>query len=250
MPEKQALDESCFTNYDNQCPTIDILTQESLTGPDMHNKLIKLRFTDILSRDQTPIIVTECYDINSIFRYVFGQIYNNQYKEPITPLRKVLSKAQINRIRQCYFSQPESQREWKNMKAFQTEMARITEIRNQDEINEFDSQYANEAENSDSESENSESSESESDRFEISNIVTPSELEEAIVWLRDRYPGIELYPDLEHDLLDDTLYWLAINLGLRHDGFTMIELLNHDVLGLGNFLHEKYGGLVFDRVPL
>lgn len=243
MSEDQALDEACFSNYDDQCPTIDMLTQESLTGPDMHNKLIKLRFTDKLSRDQTNITVTECYDINSIFRYVFGQIYNNRNKEPITPLRKVLSKAQIDRIRRCYFAQPESQREWKDMEAFQLEMARITEIRNHEELAELNRQYANE---SALESE----SELDSDLYQISDTLLESDLDSAFFWLYDRYPGIELNLSLARDVLNDTLQWLNNNQGLQLDRFTMLELLNQDALGLDNYLSEKYGDLLFDTVDL
>ena len=247
MSEDQTLDEACFTNHDDQCPAIDILTQESLTGSD---KLIKLRFTDILARDKTRITVTECYDINSIFRYVFGQIYNNPNKEPITPLRKVLSKAQIDRIRRCYFAQPESQREWKDMEAFHTEMARITEIRNQDELAELNRQYANESE-SELNPEFDRQSESE---LELESAFSPrrtnqiidnllvSDQNDALFWLYEKYPVIALNPSLARDVLYDTLLWMSNN-GLRLDRFTMTELLNQDALDLDYYLREKYGDM-------
>jgi len=201
----------CFSQYDSECQALDYFSQEAMDSPEFRDKLVKLRFT-LPTQSGGSQRVTECYDIDSLFHYVYQQIFENA-PEIVTPTKKSLSQSQIDRIQRCYFKQDASVREWDTLHAFNTEMARRAQERELEERSALISMYQNES------SEDILGDMLQQVGNDVDQRITVNR------WLHDMFPDTLFDRALQSVIYDDIMSWLDKEGLLRFDRYTLDEIL-------------------------
>ena len=227
---------SCFVDNtkDLQCKqqVNEIFTGEPIASLELRNKLIKLRFS--AETEKGPKRFFECYDIDSLFRWVYQQIYEDT--DPVvTPTKNPLSALQIARIKRCYFQQPAEEREWEDLEDFQATMDELAEQRDLEERERLRELYSRRDVGSDASLSDSSDSEDHYDQ--------------GIDWLVEQYPAVlvseegELDAELASSVYNELFEWLGDNGLLRFDRYTLAEILDDNVEEIRQHLGEQWADL-------
>ena len=108
-------DFECRVDDIGTCPeNLDFMTQEPFEDG---SNIIKFNFR------YGDKIIKECFEIEGIFRYIFGKILSYgdmDYDKAETPKRNKLSESQVNRLKNCYFQLPN--RQYQTMQDFINEL--------------------------------------------------------------------------------------------------------------------------------
>jgi hypothetical protein len=185
--------------------------------------VIKFRF-----RKPEGGVITLCYYIEDIFEWVERQLITNPNKLPRTPSRNVLSQAQIDRLRACYFS--------RQNRRFQTP-------------NDFEQHLQNNA-RANAEQQQQQQQQQQQRRIAASDYNVPSDQEIITQWLQELYPNTRM-DNVEWSVISDAVNrWLQRQMGRYYERLSIIDSIEINGVEILEFLSSQYADLEIDPIIL